>query len=53
MFLLKRRFVENEEGATSDFINSGNYEIDIAEVRYPAKASLKPMYDPEGEKVRS
>ena len=46
-------FVENEEGATPDFINSGTYEIDIAEVRYPAKASLKPMYDPEGKKVRS
>jgi len=46
-------FVENEEGATADFINSGKYEIDIAEVRYPAKASLKPMYDPQGKKVRS
>jgi 4-methylaminobutanoate oxidase (formaldehyde-forming) len=46
-------FVENEEGATSDFINSGSYEIDIAGVRYPAKASLRPMYDPEGLRVRS
>jgi len=46
-------YVENEEGATPDFINSGTYEIDIAEVRYPATASLKPMYDPEGKKVRS
>jgi 4-methylaminobutanoate oxidase (formaldehyde-forming) len=46
-------FVENEQGATVDFINSGNYEIDIAETRYPAKSSLKPMYDPEGKKVRS
>jgi 4-methylaminobutanoate oxidase (formaldehyde-forming) len=33
-------FVENEEGATTDFINSGTYEIDIAGVRYSAKASL-------------
>lgn len=46
-------FVENEEGATTDFINSGTYEIDIAGVRYPAKASLKPMYDPEGIKAHS
>ena len=46
-------FVENEDGATADFINSGTYEIDIAGVHYPAKASLKPMYDPEGNKVRS
>ena len=46
-------FVENDAGATPDFINSGKYEIDIGEIRYPAKASLKPMYDPEGKKVRS
>jgi len=46
-------FVENEDGATKEFINSGKYEIDIAEKRFPAKASLTPMYDPEGKKVRS
>ena len=46
-------FVENEDGATPDFINSGSYEIDIAEERYPAKASLRPMYDPKNERVRS
>jgi 4-methylaminobutanoate oxidase (formaldehyde-forming) len=46
-------FVENEGGATADFINSGTYEIDIAGIRYPAKASLRPMYDLEGIRVRS
>jgi 4-methylaminobutanoate oxidase (formaldehyde-forming) len=46
-------FVENEDGATTDFINSGTYEIDIAGKRYPAKASLRPMYDPKGIRVRS
>jgi 4-methylaminobutanoate oxidase (formaldehyde-forming) len=46
-------FVENAEGATTEFINSGTYEIDIGGVRYPAKASLRPMYDPEGIRVRS
>ena len=46
-------FVENTEGASPDFINSGKYEIDIAEVRYSALASLKPFYGSEGEKVRS
>jgi 4-methylaminobutanoate oxidase (formaldehyde-forming) len=46
-------FVENEEGATPEFINSGRYEIDIAGERYPAKASLRPMYDPKNERVRS
>ena len=28
-------------------------EIDIAGERYPAKASLRPMYDPKNERVRS
>jgi 4-methylaminobutanoate oxidase (formaldehyde-forming) len=46
-------FVENEEGATPAFIKSGAYEIDIAGARYSAKASLRPMYDPKGIRVRS
>ena len=38
---------------TDEFITSGKYEIDIAGTRYPAKVSLKPMYDPDLKKVRS
>ena len=46
--------VENDGGTVSvDFIKSGRYEIDIAGVRYPAKVSLRPMYDPKLERVRS
>jgi glycine cleavage system aminomethyltransferase T/glycine/D-amino acid oxidase-like deaminating enzyme len=45
--------VENEEGVTADFVKSGVYELEVAGVRYPAKASLRPMYDPAGERVRS
>jgi 4-methylaminobutanoate oxidase (formaldehyde-forming) len=45
--------VENEGGIVSvDHIKSGSYEIDIAGVRYPAKASLRPMYDPKLKRVR-
>jgi 4-methylaminobutanoate oxidase (formaldehyde-forming) len=45
--------VENDEGnVTADFINSGTYDIDIAGVRYPAKVSLRPMYDPHLKRVR-
>ena len=46
-------YVEHEDGATPDFINSGSYEIDIAGERFPARASLRPMYDPKNERVRS
>jgi len=46
-------YVHHEEDASVDFINSGIYEIDIAGDRYPARASLRPMYDPLNEKPRS
>jgi 4-methylaminobutanoate oxidase (formaldehyde-forming) len=45
--------VENEDGVSVDFVKSGSYEILVAGQRYPAKASLRPMYDPKGERVRS
>ncbi len=37
---------------TAEFIRSGSYEIDIAGTRFPAKVSLRPMYDPKLERVR-
>ena len=46
-------FVEHEGGVSADFITSGTYEIDIAGERYPAKVSLRPMYDPKNERPRS
>jgi len=45
--------VENEQGVSVDFVKSGSYEIEVVGARYPAKASLRPMYDPKGERVRS
>ena len=36
-----------------DFIATGRYEIEVACVRHPAAASLKPLYDPTGGRVRS
>ena len=38
---------------TNDFVMNGSYEIDIAGVRYPAKVSLRPMYDPRLKRVKS
>jgi 4-methylaminobutanoate oxidase (formaldehyde-forming) len=46
-------FVENGEGVTADLIKDGKFEIEVNGVRYPAKASLRPMYDPTGLRVRS
>jgi len=46
-------FVHHEVDASIEFINSGAYEIDIAGKRYPARASLRPLYDPLNTRVRS
>jgi 4-methylaminobutanoate oxidase (formaldehyde-forming) len=40
------------EGETEAGILSSRYEIEIAGERFPAEASLKPMYDPKSERVR-
>ncbi len=45
--------IENDRGVTAEFVKSGRFEIEVAGVRYPARASLRPMYDPAGIKVRS
>jgi 4-methylaminobutanoate oxidase (formaldehyde-forming) len=42
----------NGDVVTAEYIRSGSYEIDIAGTRFPAKASLRPMYDPKMERVR-
>ncbi len=45
-------YVEHEGGVTADFIREGGYEIQVAGEMIPAQASLRPMYDPQGERVR-
>jgi 4-methylaminobutanoate oxidase (formaldehyde-forming) len=46
-------YVNNENGATPDFVSSGKYEIEIACQRYTARASLQPSYDSKNERIRS
>ena len=45
--------IHNENGVSVSYVNNGSYEIEVAGVRYPARASLRPMYDPKGMRVRS
>jgi 4-methylaminobutanoate oxidase (formaldehyde-forming) len=45
--------VEYPDGVSADYIKEGNFEIEVSGKLYPAKSSLRPMYDPEGLKVRS
>ena len=45
-------YVKHEGGVSGDFVESGRYEIEVAGRRFPARASLKPMYDPQGIRLR-
>jgi 4-methylaminobutanoate oxidase (formaldehyde-forming) len=44
-------YVENEDGVTIDMIKSDGYEVLVAGERFPAKTSLRPMYDPGNLRV--
>ncbi|RMD47911.1 MAG: FAD-dependent oxidoreductase [Alphaproteobacteria bacterium] len=39
-------------GESAEELLASRYEIDVAGVRVPAEASLRPMYDPKGERMR-
>jgi glycine cleavage system aminomethyltransferase T len=45
-------FVNNEDGVTAEFIRNGAFEIEVQRDRCSARASLRPMYDPKGKKIR-
>jgi 4-methylaminobutanoate oxidase (formaldehyde-forming) len=40
-------------GESAEEVLASTYEIDVAGARVKAEASLKPMYDPKGERVRA
>ena len=44
-------YVEDDDGVTLDMIKSSSFKIQVAGERYPASASLTPMYDRKGERV--
>jgi 4-methylaminobutanoate oxidase (formaldehyde-forming) len=46
-------YVNNDDGVTADFVKSGRYEIEVAGVRVPATASLRPLYDPTSSRIRA
>nr|MCS5569258.1 hypothetical protein [Pseudomonadales bacterium] len=45
-------YISAEHPITHAFIDSGAFEIEIAGTRFPAAASLRPMYDPDSLRVR-
>jgi 4-methylaminobutanoate oxidase (formaldehyde-forming) len=45
-------YVHTGNGAKPEDVLDSKYEIEVAGVRVPADASLRPMFDPKNEKIR-
>ncbi len=45
--------IDAGEPVTQRYLDAGSWEVDVAGVRHPAIASIRPLYDPRGERVRS
>ncbi len=45
-------YVRHPDGVNADYIASGDFEIEVACERFPAQASLRPLYDPKSERIR-
>ena len=45
--------VEDEAGIPAEAIDGGRFEVDVAGVRYPARASVRPMYDPDRLRIKA
>lgn len=46
-------YVVNNSRVTASYIRSGTFEIEVANVRVPARASLRPFYDPKNLRIKS
>ncbi len=44
--------IEAGEPVDQKYVDGGRWEVDIAGKRYPARASIKPLYDPEMKKIK-
>ena len=46
-------YVENAGGVDRAFVEAGTCEIEVAGVRFAARPSLAPLYDPKSSRVRA
>ena len=45
-------YVKHPEGVDQALIDGSKFEIEVADKKVPARASLKPFYDPKGERLK-
>jgi len=46
-------YVRNPDGVTRDYLESGTYELVVAQEKVPASLHVEPLYDPAGERIRA
>ena len=45
-------YVRDAEGVDADYVMSGEYELEVATERVPAKPFLRPHYDPDMKRIK-
>jgi glycine cleavage system T protein len=45
-------YVQDDSGVDPAYIGQGRYEIEVAGARFAARASLEPLYDPKGLRIK-
>ncbi|NOX72760.1 MAG: FAD-dependent oxidoreductase [Alphaproteobacteria bacterium] len=46
-------YIRNSDGVDAGYVNSGQYELEIATERFKCKVQLAPLYDPKMERVKA
>jgi len=44
--------IEADEPVTSEYLDEGDWQVEIVNRNYPATVSIRPLYDPTSERVR-
>jgi glycine cleavage system T protein len=46
-------YVRNAEGVSDDFLETGSYELVVANEKFPAKIGMEPFFDPSNSRVKA
>ena len=46
-------YVRNPDGVDDTYLQSGQYELEVATVRVPCRIALAPLYDPKMERIKA
>jgi 4-methylaminobutanoate oxidase (formaldehyde-forming) len=45
-------YVNHPDGVSADMVKNAKFELEVACERLPARASLRPMYDPNSDRMK-